>query len=53
MTIYEAIQYAYQFITGILCVLLTINIINERKLSKQLTGAFVLLPFILRFLLVK
>jgi hypothetical protein len=53
VTIYEVIQYIYRFLVGGMCILFIINIVNKRKIGAQLIGAFVLLPFLLRFLLIK
>ena len=47
------LTYIYQLITLIFIILLIVAVFREEKPSMQITAALGLIPFILRFLMIK
>jgi hypothetical protein len=53
MDIYILLRYTYILIIGLISFLVLKNALSEKDLQRQFIGFFVLLPFLLRFFLVK
>lgn len=53
MIAYSLLKAAYVAITGLLVILFSINLVQHRKLEKQVLNAIILLPLVLRMLLIK
>lgn len=53
MGVYLVKTYIYQFIVGIVCILFAWHTVKQRELYRKLMSAIVLIPFLLRFFLVK
>jgi hypothetical protein len=47
------LTWIYQAIVLLLCVFLVWEIVQERKFTRQLTAAVVLVPMVLRLLMIK
>jgi hypothetical protein len=47
------LTWIYQAIVLLLCIFLVWEIVQERKLARQLTAAVVLVPMVLRLLMIK
>jgi len=53
MGVYVIKTYCYQLIVGLICVLFGWHALKQKDVRKQLMSSIVLIPFLLRFFLIK